>query len=642
MQKVIQVLKQEVSEERLYRTLSRVCSHHRIQTTRSYHQAAQECVQLLRSYQIDAQLLSYPMKEKTFAGSYRLFPEWNCRDGWCRVVEPAELKLADFREDPIQVITQSIPADHREVPLEIVDMDRGSDAENYTDIDLSGKLLFTHAQVKKFRWAFQRGAVGILSDYLNETDFFRSSQDVPDVRNYTGFWWDYSEGEAKGFGFVLSARLSRRLKELCVLQKERYAQGLTDSPYPKANAYVDASIEEGQIEVVEATLPGKSTETLYITAHLCHPYASANDNASGVSGAIEVLIAMKQAIDQGKLEPLEKTIKVVLIPEFTGTYCYVNDKDMSNGIAGINLDMIGARQEGITGPITLTHLPYASPSIIGELASLLMEEIKQEPSCQEDILLQNVRTREEEFMLGSDHFILSDPQVGIPTLMLGQMPDLYYHTSGDTLERMDMTVLKYSTVLAASCIYLLNDLHSEDVEAIFEHQCVHLMKQAQAKKRKARRCGMDAAQLAKALAVLKEFHLASAADMRHYVKDADVEGQCRRIESLLPQVSLPSATGGAIYRRRFHDPIESLRSLFLEREEQLALVDAYEKRHASGMDRTLCETLCGYYIDGTRTAAAVIEHVEGESGIRCEEMLLEYMQLLEQVGLLEQVETADK
>lgn len=642
MQKVIQVLKQEVSEERLYRTLSRVCSHHRIQTTRSYHQAAQECVQLLRSYQIDAQLLSYPMKEKTFVGSYRLFPEWNCRDGWCRVVEPAELKLADFREDPIQVITQSIPADHREVPLEIVDMDRGSDAENYTDIDLSGKLLFTHAQVKKFRWAFQRGAVGILSDYLNETDFFRSSQDVPDVRNYTGFWWDYSDGEAKGFGFVLSARLSRRLKELCVLQKERYAQGLTDSPYPKANAYVDASIEEGQIEVVEATLPGKSTETLYITAHLCHPYASANDNASGVSGAIEVLIALKQAIDQGKLEPLEKTIKVVLIPEFTGTYCYVNDKDMSNGIAGINLDMIGARQEGITGPITLTHLPYASPSIIGELASLLMEEIKQEPSCQEDILLQNVRTREEEFMLGSDHFILSDPQVGIPTLMLGQMPDLYYHTSGDTLERMDMTVLKYSTVLAASCIYLLNDLHSEDVEAIFEHQCVHLMKQAQAKKRKARRCGMDAAQLAKALAVLKEFHLASAADMRHYVKDADVEGQCRRIESLLPQVSLPSATGGAIYRRRFHDPIESLRSLFLEREEQLALVDAYEKRHASGMDRTLCETLCGYYIDGTRTAAAVIEHVEGESGIRCEEMLLEYMQLLEQVGLLEQVETADK
>ena len=642
MQKVIQVLKQEVSEERLYRTLSRVCSHHRIQTTRSYHQAAQECVQLLRSYQIDAQLLSYPMKEKTFAGSYRLFPEWNCRDGWCRVVEPAELKLADFREDPIQVITQSIPADHREVPLEIVDMDRGSDAENYTDIDLSGKLLFTHAQVKKFRWAFQRGAVGILSDYLNETDFFRSSQDVPDVRNYTGFWWDYSEGEAKGFGFVLSARLSRRLKELCVLQKERYAQGLTDSPYPKANAYVDASIEEGQIEVVEATLPGKSTETLYITAHLCHPYASANDNASGVSGAIEVLIALKQAIDQGKLEPLEKTIKVVLIPEFTGTYCYVNDKDMSNGIAGINLDMIGARQEGITGPITLTHLPYASPSIIGELASLLMEEIKQEPSCQEDILLQNVRTREEEFMLGSDHFILSDPQVGIPTLMLGQMPDLYYHTSGDTLERMDMTVLKYSTVLAASCIYLLNDLHSEDVEAIFEHQCVHLMKQAQAKKRKARRCGMDAAQLAKALAVLKEFHLASAADMCHYVKDADVEGQCRRIESLLPQVSLPSATGGAIYRRRFHDPIESLRSLFLEREEQLALVDAYEKRHAFGMDRTLCETLCGYYIDGTRTAAAVIEHVEGESGIRCEEMLLEYMQLLEQVGLLEQVEMADK
>ena len=276
-----------------------------------------------------------------------LFPEWNCKDGWCRVVEPAELKLADYREDPIQVITQSIPADYREVPLEIVDMDRGSDAENYTDIDLSGKLLFTHAQVKKFRWAFQRGAVGILSDYLNETDFFRSSQDVPDVRNYTGFWWDYSDGEAKGFGFVLSARLSRRLKELCVLQKERYAQGLTDSPYPKANAYVDASIEEGQIEVVEAILPGKSTETLYITAHLCHPHASANDNASGVSGAIEVLIALKQAIDQGKLEPLKKTIQSRVDTRNLPVPTVMSmTRICPMGSPGINLDMIGARQEG--------------------------------------------------------------------------------------------------------------------------------------------------------------------------------------------------------------------------------------------------------------------------------------------------------
>ena len=103
--------------------------------------------------------------------------------------------------------------------------------------------------------------------------------------------------------------------------------------------------------------------------------------------------------------------------------------------------MIGARQEGITGPITLTHLPYAMPSIAGEAASLLMEEIKQDPENQEDILLQNVLIKEDEFTLGSDHFILSDPQIDIPCVMIGQMPDLYYHTSGDTLQRMDLNVL---------------------------------------------------------------------------------------------------------------------------------------------------------------------------------------------------------
>ncbi len=633
MQNVIQILKQEISQERLADTLAMVCRHHRIQTTQGYRQAACDCISLLSRYQIDARLCTYEMKEKTYAGSYRLFPQWNCADGWCRVIEPAQLKLADYREDPIQVITQSLPCDYRNTPLEIVDMDRGSEESSYADVDLKGKLLFAHEQVKKYRWAFKKGAVGILCDYLNETDYFRSPLDLPDARNYTGFWWDYDREERRGFGFVLSHRLSLQLKELCTLQKERYAQSLCDSPYPKALAYVDAVIEPGEIEVVEATLAGKSEETLLITAHLCHPYASANDNASGVSGALETLIALKRAIDAGRLAPLEKTLRVLLIPEFTGTYCYINEQDMSACIAGINLDMIGAKQEGLTGPITLTHLPYAAPSIIGELASLLLEEIKREPHCREDILLQHVLTKEEEFVLGSDHFILSDPQVGVPTLMLGQMPDLCYHTSADTLQRMDRTVLKYSTLLAASLLYLLSNPTKEMAEAIYDHQCTRLMKQLEEKNRQARRQNFSAEFAKKQRTVLREFHLACARDLQRYVKDADAERQCRRIQLLAGGEDETPAVGGSVLYRRFHDPIESLASLFLEDEKRLALVKEYQKRHADAPDRPLCETLCAYSIDGVRSEEEIIERVEGESGIPCEALLKDYLALLVQVGL---------
>src|SRR5699024_10850671 len=108
-------------------------------------------------------------------------------------------------------------------------------------------------------------------------------------------------------------------------------------------AWIDAEIHDGSIEVVEATLPGKSEETILICAHLCHPHASANDNASGVSGAMETMIALHDAIAKGKLAPLEKQVKMILVPEFTGTFHYLYDgRKWERYVAAINMDMIGA------------------------------------------------------------------------------------------------------------------------------------------------------------------------------------------------------------------------------------------------------------------------------------------------------------
>ncbi len=303
MQETIQILKQEIKEKRLMRMLNETAGHHRIQTTEGYREAAHACARTLSSHGIDARVLSYPMKEHAYAGTYRLFPQWDCHGGACRLIEPFALDLADYDDDPIQIITQSIACDYRGHPLEIVEMTRGSSEQEYAQWDLEGKILFTHEQVKKYRWATERrGALGIISDYLNETDFYRSPQDLPDTVNYTGFWWDYHE-QHKAFGFVISPRLSARLHAACELQRERYARKECDSPYPKAEAWIDAEIHEGSIEVVEAHLPGQSEENVLICAHLCHPYASANDNASGVSGAMETMIALHDAVQKGSCRP---------------------------------------------------------------------------------------------------------------------------------------------------------------------------------------------------------------------------------------------------------------------------------------------------------------------------------------------------
>jgi hypothetical protein len=55
------------------------------------------------------------------------------------------------------------------------------------------------------------------------------------------------------------------------------------------------------------------------------------------------------------------------------------------------------------------------------------------------------------FSGGSDHYILSDPTVGIPTPMLIQWPDKFYHTSGDTPDKVSADVLK--RVVVTTCAY---------------------------------------------------------------------------------------------------------------------------------------------------------------------------------------------
>ncbi len=637
MQETIQILKQEIKEKRLMRMLNETAGHHRIQTTEGYREAAHACARTLSSHGIDARVLSYPMKEHAYAGTYRLFPQWDCHGGACRLIEPFALDLADYDDDPIQIITQSIACDYRGHPLEIVEMTRGSSEQEYAQWDLEGKILFTHEQVKKYRWATERrGALGIISDYLNETDFYRSPQDLPDTVNYTGFWWDYHE-QHKAFGFVISPRLSARLHAACELQRERYARKECDSPYPKAEAWIDAEIHEGSIEVVEAHLPGQSEENVLICAHLCHPYASANDNASGVSGAMETMIALHDAVQKGKLPPLDKGVKMILVPEFTGTFHYLYDgRKWTDDIAAINLDMIGARQDDINGPITLTHLPYACTSICGELGSLLLEEVKAQAACREDVLIQNVMTKEEEFVLGSDHYILSDPSVRIPCVMLGQMPDLYYHTSSDTVSRIDPDVLKFSTVFAASYVYTLCNMKKEDVRLIFLHQRTHLMKQIEQKVRHAMREEMTEEQLNDMLAVLKDHHCRSARSITQFCPDAQgiqeqIDWICRLCPAELPQDDGSSS----VYVRTFRTPLHDLRELFLEEPDALEKVMAYEKRHAGALQKELCEVLCVYWIDGRMSREGVIARTEAESGVPCRHLLEAYLDLLEELKLIE-------
>ena len=213
----------------------------------------------------------------------------------------------------------------------------------------------------------------------------------------------------------------------------------------------------------------RADEEVLIVAHLCHPRASANDNASGVAAAMEAARVLHDLTESGELAPLQRTVRVIFVPEFTGTYAYLHDlgDGMKKIKGGINLDMVGGRQSHGYGPITLSGLPHATPSFVVDLAALVLDQVRKNvPAQTQGNSIAMFNSAVVDLETGSDHLVLSDPTINIPSVMLGQWPDFNYHTSGDTMEVIDPFILHKSASICAGFIYTLANLTQADVAPV--------------------------------------------------------------------------------------------------------------------------------------------------------------------------------
>lgn len=470
MRQTLTKIKNVISGERIFYRVREISNFHRIQASTGYRAAAQHVRGRLEEDGLAVKIRTYPADGKTWFYTSKMFQEWDCKEAYLNLVDP-EIRLADFKTDNLSVIQKSYPCDYRDQPLEIVLLDKGSDPQSYAGLDLRGKLVFVREHFQDFlEWAVKEGgAVGFITDYMRELKDVRARYDLYDIYNYTSFWWKHTEDEPHPFGFVLTPRQGDQLAKICRDKQEEHAQDPAKEAYPKATCYMDSRLYDGEIEVVETLIPGETEEEVLIVAHLCHPRSSANDNASGVAASMEAARVLHELIDRGELPPLKRGIRMIFMPEFTGTFPYLYDlgDHIQRIKGGINLDMVGARQAHGYGPITISEIPRANPSFCVNLAALVLDEVKKNiPSQPPDTSITMFNSAIASFQGGSDHFILSDPTINIPTFMLGQWPDLTYHTSGDTIEVIDPFILHKSASICAGYVYLLANLGEEDVPLI--------------------------------------------------------------------------------------------------------------------------------------------------------------------------------
>ncbi len=446
-QKTFDKLQTETSSDRAMHYLREVTRFHRIQVSEGFRQAAEYVHQACEEFGLQSEILTYPADGKsTTWGQPPLQKEWWIKRATLKLVSPSgeEKKLADYQESKLSVIQRCGATPAGGITAEVVAVPQANRKESYEEIDVEGKfVLIDTSPDRVYRLAVvQRNAAGIITDQMPTFPPVRQEMDLPDALAYRSFW--YQSDDEPCPGFVLSPREGAQLRKL--LEK-------SDEPV-EVRAEVEAGLTEGTMEVVSAFIPGtEDTEEVLVAAHLCHPQPSANDNASGVSAAMEAARALRHLIDDGQLPAPRRGIRFLFIPEMAGTYAFLaeNEDSLDRYTAGINLDMVGSRQDICGGSLSAEQPPLAAAGFSGELAALILQHAANDSSnLAKTAKYASFRHAVTPFSGGSDHYILSDPTVGIPSPMLIQWPDRFYHTSQDTVDKIDPTMLARVATITAT------------------------------------------------------------------------------------------------------------------------------------------------------------------------------------------------
>lgn len=202
--------------------------------------------------------------------------------------------------------------------------------------------------------------------------------------------------------------------------------------------------------VVTGLLPGADdADELLLTAHLCHPRPSANDNASGVAALLGIARALRPGHGRG--------VRFLWGPEFVGTAAYLHDMvhggQASRPALALNVDMAGEDQRRCGGPLVIERAPDELPSFLSALvercANLLPAAAR---SYSGAVPCDTWAWRSTPHLGASDHALLVAPPTRCPSVGIGHWPDRFNHTSADTLDMVDPEELRRTATIAGATI----------------------------------------------------------------------------------------------------------------------------------------------------------------------------------------------
>ena len=450
------IFAQEFSGRQARRIVAQLTGLHRIKASPDLLAAARLAHELAKAAGLaDLRLHEFPTDGKGFWWTFKKPWFWSPRSAELRLIAPEEAVLARFADEPCRLGDFSAATPAGGVVAEVVDVGQGLAEADYAGKDLAGKV----ALVSGAGWnsrrvsaqAARHAAIGIIGDSLVEVPPARTRENAAEQVGYARVWVD--PAGSSPFWFGVNYQQMQYLKRLLAAGR---------GPL-RVRAAVDAALGEGTLPAVSGVIPGsgRPEEEVLLVAHICHGAPGANDNASGSALLLEMAAAWCRLIADGRLPRPSRTIRFLWLPEWYGTAAYLHaHPDWPDRLrAVICCDMVGEDQQACGGPLLLERGPDTLPAFLNDLAEHFLEQLTAGAgSYFSDSAGDLWKYQVVPYGGGSDHSFFVDRTCGVPAVYIGHWPDRFYHSSHDTVDKVDPAELEkvaWLTFQLASLLQML-------------------------------------------------------------------------------------------------------------------------------------------------------------------------------------------
>lgn len=330
---------------------------------------------------------------------------------------------------------------------------------------LAGMLAYTGAEPAE---VFERavvvgGAAGIISWAIPAYNRPHEHREVVSM-NHIPF-----VDQPPAFAFKISSGSNTLLDSLLAQGEVRLHAEVLTQFLPKA-------VHEVTAELVGTDL---REERIIIAAHVDEP--GANDNASGAAALLTIAQSLATMVRRGELASPRRTITMKWVEEYDTILRWQrrSPEEFQQIKAALVLDMVGQDVSKTGGRFLIERSPDPAaiwtrpPDRHTEWGTEEGSELELRGYCLNDLFRSACETRAagngwqvgtNPFEGGSDHVPFLE--AGIPAVLAWHFTDVYYHTSGDDLDKVSSAELENVAVSTAATAYFLATVTSEDVSAL--------------------------------------------------------------------------------------------------------------------------------------------------------------------------------